>query len=308
MTALCTHYHRLLSHHSTPAEALEMADFIWDRFRGDDSTGGGEMQRALFWLQVRGTGRERREGKWRWIMEISKYACFTKRGMEIPNYSGCVHEFCFYFILGEKQFRFERRRWKFFIENFVHHHTFFSNILLLSNFWCLVVYMCNSLLLCASQDLTRLKIGLPYIHHMFESGMEHRTHRKTSSTGGGGTKAKVSVASSFDEQVEERTQSMERGRRGSNARCAPLFSYCLPLPEMCINTLLLYVSSCLNPFPTFSPSNVLTLYPPPPAMRVTVSRLWCQSRIWRRRTHSPLPHLTPRSLGPFSCWTSGSLR
>ena len=31
-------------------------------------------------------------------------------------------------------------------------------------------------------------------------------------------KPKVSVASSFDEQVEERRHSMERGRKGSNAR------------------------------------------------------------------------------------------
>ena len=74
---------------------------------------------------------------------------------------------------------------------------------------------------------------------MFESGVEHGNHRKTSSIGGGGgTKPKVSVASSFDEQVEERRQSMERG---SIARCAP------PPPIVflslrCVTPLLLYVS------------------------------------------------------------------
>ena len=57
MATLHTHYHRLLSHSSQPAaEGLEMADFICDRFGGEE-TSGAEMQRALFWLQVRDGGR-----------------------------------------------------------------------------------------------------------------------------------------------------------------------------------------------------------------------------------------------------------
>ena len=140
MATLHGHYRGLLSHPSP--EGLEMAGFVWDKFRGD-SCSGREMQRALFWLQVRGRRRrgEREEGE--------KAEVF---------------------------------------------HT---------------------------QDLTRLKIELPFIHHMFESALEQR-NRRTSSTGGSGagndTRTKVSVASSFDEEVEEQRQSAERRRKGSSAR------------------------------------------------------------------------------------------
>ena len=64
------------------------------------------------------------------------------------------------------------------------------------------------------QDLTRLKIALPYIHHMFESAMEQKIRRSSDNL-----QAKVSVASSFDEEVEERRVSMERERKGSTGRC-----------------------------------------------------------------------------------------
>ena len=64
------------------------------------------------------------------------------------------------------------------------------------------------------QDLTRLRIGLPYIHHMFESAMEQKVRRSSDNT----AQAKVSVASSFDEEVEERRISLERERKGSVGR------------------------------------------------------------------------------------------
>ena len=64
-----------------------------------------------------------------------------------------------------------------------------------------------------TQDLTRLKIPLPYIHHMFESGLERRKGQEASHV-----HSKVSVASSFDEEVEERRNSMERDRKLSTGR------------------------------------------------------------------------------------------
>ena len=64
------------------------------------------------------------------------------------------------------------------------------------------------------QDLTRLKIALPYIHHMFESAMEQKTRRNSDDV-----RSKVSVTSSFDEEVEGRRLSQEeRGRKGSTGR------------------------------------------------------------------------------------------
>ena len=72
---------------------------------------------------------------------------------------------------------------------------------------------------CPDQDLTRLKIGLPYIPHMFETATERKRDRRSSSTGSD-TKAKVSMASSFDEEVEVQKMSAENGRRESTARWA----------------------------------------------------------------------------------------
>ena len=78
------------------------------------------------------------------------------------------------------------------------------------------------------QDLTRLKIPLPYIRHMFESAMEERAEegygRKGSRIG-----AKDSVASSFDEGVQERRDSEDRERKESAGRLVTSLSLCLSL-------------------------------------------------------------------------------
>ena len=55
MATLRTHYHHLLSPSAGHGDDPEMAAFMWSRFRGNDCS-NVEIQRALFWLQVRGRG------------------------------------------------------------------------------------------------------------------------------------------------------------------------------------------------------------------------------------------------------------
>ena len=50
MAILRTHYHRLVTH--PHPDGMEMIEFVWNKFRAKAAS-GTEMQKALFWLQVR---------------------------------------------------------------------------------------------------------------------------------------------------------------------------------------------------------------------------------------------------------------
>ena len=50
MAVLHDYYHRLLTH--PHPDGKEMIDFVWRKFKAKGVT-GSEMQKALFWLQVK---------------------------------------------------------------------------------------------------------------------------------------------------------------------------------------------------------------------------------------------------------------